>query len=251
MSRQPIDPRATRLLVAILLAAALFPFSFTLFHSPTASAAPATRPTSDIGAQLKTWFVNLAHPDARVRNDAMVQLMGIRAVDLPILRRVVEESRPLAAEQAVALRQIVTQVYLANDPYDHHEDGFLGVFLPQPNTDDFVDGTLVTKRMPGFVGMRMFRDGDVILEIIDPARHTVHSGRNLTDALKNMPAGKTLQFQVLRQGQVILIPVTLDQRPLEADNGPEAMEEFSRLRMVRADQYWTAHFANLVQERVS
>src|SRR5438270_7267006 len=66
---------------------------------------PSSRPTES-EAQLKTWFTELAHPDAKVRANARTQLMGIRASRLPQLRRIVADSRPLSAEQVAALRSI-------------------------------------------------------------------------------------------------------------------------------------------------
>jgi hypothetical protein len=236
---------------AALLALLAFFILHSSFFKIESSAGPTTAP---VHSDLQAWFARLADPDVKVRTEAMVRLMGTGAADLPALRRLVEESRPLAPEQAVALRQIVTQAFIASEPYDKKDDdGFLGVFLPASEAFSSDAGVAIVERMPGFVGMRMLRDGDVILGIIGPGnRHIrVQNGTDLSEALKGIHAGTTLHFQVLRQGQVISVVIRLDARPLEADNGPDAMREFNRLRLARADEYWKQHFSDLMRQSVS
>jgi len=214
---------------------------------------PTSRP-AETEAQLKTWFAELAHPDAKVRAEARMQLMGIRASRLPQLRRVVADSRPLSAEQVAALRPIITQIFLASEPYDARPDaGFLGIFLPNIEVFNSDEGAVVTERMPGFVGMRMLRDGDVILgvRLPDHPGSRIHSGGDLSTALKDSSPGQPVQFQILRQGRVIDLSLILDAKPLEAEVGVDAMREFNRQRLLRADQYWQKNFADLLKESVS
>src|SRR5205085_2391718 len=159
------------------------------------------------------------------------------------------ESRPLSAEQVAALRPIVTQVFLASEQYDARPDvGFLGIFLPSNEMFNSDEGALVTERMPGFVGMRMLKDGDVILSVRMPEHPGVriHSGADLSTALKESSPGRPVQFQILRQGQVIDLSLILDAKPLEAEVGADAMHEFNRQRLLRADEYWQKNFAELL-----
>jgi hypothetical protein len=214
---------------------------------------PASRP-AETEAQLKTWFAELADPNAKVRAEARLNLMGIRASRLPQLRRVVADSRPLSAEQVAALHPIVTQVFLASEQYEARPDvGFLGIFLPSLEMSNSDEGALVTERMPGFVGMRMLRDGDVILGVRLPNHpgSRIHSGADLSTALKESLPGWPVQFQILRQGQVVDLTLVLDPKPMEAEIGADAMHEFNRQRLLRADQYWKKNFAELLLESVS
>src|SRR4051794_13136124 len=87
-------------------AIALFSFSsiiaLPICRAGSEAGHPASRP-AETEAQLKTWFAELADPNAKVRAEARLNLMGIRASRLPQLRRVVADSRPLSAEQVAAL----------------------------------------------------------------------------------------------------------------------------------------------------
>ncbi|HEX5242655.1 MAG TPA: PDZ domain-containing protein [Tepidisphaeraceae bacterium] len=214
---------------------------------------PATRPTH-LAKDVAHWFAELVHPDAATRVQAMTQLMGLDASDLPTLREVVKKNRPLAVAQASVLRQIVTQVFLASETYDVASDqGFLGIFMPPLETPDATDGALVSERCPGFVSMQMLHEGDVILSVQLPAKRPVriHSPGELTSAMTGAKAGNKVQLEVLRQGQIIDVVVRLDPRPAQAEVGIEAMRDFNRQRQDRADAYWDKNFASLLRETVS
>src|SRR5690348_10098431 len=62
---------------------------------PTPTTEPATRPTHT-ASEVAHWFAELAHPDATTRVQAMTQLMGMDASDLPTLREVVKRNQPLS-----------------------------------------------------------------------------------------------------------------------------------------------------------
>ncbi len=169
------------------------------------AAAPAKTPAID-AAQLKAWFAELGHPAVSVRDEARTKLMGIGRADLQTLQGVVERARPLAPSQAAVLRQIVTHVYLASEPYDAiGRDGFLGVkmaavavatppaervdarardaaaqghIVVAPDGRGFIGGPadeepalragiVIIERVPGFCGSRMLLDGDVILNTLE------------------------------------------------------------------------------------
>jgi hypothetical protein len=68
-----------------------------------------------------------------------------------------------------------------------------------------------------------------------------------------MGAGQTIHFQVLRQGQVIRVPVTLDARPDETEfvpGGPPPMQRLLDDREQAVREYWEREFAPLLKEGV-
>jgi hypothetical protein len=251
---------------AMLLACALLAIyspAHAADHPATAPATqPANTPPADASASIKTWFADLASSDAAVRSDALTNLMSIRADDLPTLKTVVEESRPLVPAQSSVLRQIVTQVFLSGETYEAHDDtGFLGVRMEQTRVS-FRDtvigrngtvptvGVIIVERMPGFAGARMLRDGDVILSILNRPDTPISDPEGFATAVKSLGGGKIAHFQLLRDGQVIHVDVKLDPRPVEAAQGFAPIELLER-RRVSAEDYWTANFAALVKEGVS
>lgn len=216
----------------------------------TQPSSPTTESTAKPFPAMRQWFAELASPDGEVRNEAMVNLMGLRADDLPALRKLVEETRPLAPEQFVALKQIVIHDFLAGEPYDAREGaGFLGIHLPGLSEDA---DAIVVNRLPGFIGERMLRDGDVILRILEQPQVEIRRGGDLTTALSRFSAGQLVHLQILRQGHVIRVPVRLDPQPLEVSaTNRDLMDDFLFRRLERAQKYWDKHFADLVEETVS
>jgi hypothetical protein len=244
-----------------------------------ARAAPATRPAGeravpkDPAARMAAWFAELGHTDPAVRDAARVGLMGLPRKDLPALERLVRDSVPLVPSQAVVLREIVTQVFLSGEKYDSTSgDGFLGVkpaevYLnfrePQLQNDGApfggvsdpgaVYGVVINERMPGFCGARMLQDGDVILSIVERANLQFRDPSGFSMAVRQMGAGQTVRFQVLRQGQIIRVPITLDPRPDDADLIPGGVSRIQGLlndRKAAADEYWEKTFAPLLKEGV-
>jgi hypothetical protein len=69
--------------------------------------------------------------------------------------------------------------------------------------------------------------------------------------VKAAGAGKTVHFQVLRQGQIIRVPVTLDPRPDAADSPQTLMPALLNERRNAADAYWEERFARVLKEGVS
>lgn len=207
---------------------------------------------------MKGWFSDLAHRDAAVREEAVVNLMGLRRTDLPLLERVIRKSMPLKPPQAIALRQIITQVYLSGDPYEPSPDaGFLGIELRttvvtlggENDPDSAQGGVVVVRRMPGFCGARMLRDGDVILGIVERPRVQFTTTDDFRAVVRDTGPGQTIHFQVLRLGRIIRVPITLDVRP--ADTGIMGLEELLQRRGEAADEYWQKNFAPVIKEGVS
>src|SRR4051812_793365 len=194
-SGDPRRHRSNRLpaFVAVLAGLALGltrPLPAAETSAPVAASQPAggarrpdTRPAAS-DAIAKAW-AELTHRNPAVRESARLKLMAMDANQLPAFRKLVAASRPLAPSQAVALREIVTQVFLAGRTYEAgSRDGFLGVRLgdvtinlradavelppDQPfaaNEPDGAHGVVIVERMPGFCGARAFQDGDIILAI--------------------------------------------------------------------------------------
>jgi hypothetical protein len=226
-------------------------------------------------ARMVEAFAQLADPDADVREAARTQLMGLERRYLPALQKLVERSRPLLPSQAAVLRQIVTHVYLAGEPYAANGNmGFLGVrmleadvSLPPRNQDDGDDtapddeapliaprtGVVITERMPGFVGNRMLLDGDVIIGLADRPELRFQTGEDFSTAVRQFGAGRTIRFNLLRRGRLIKVAVPLDPRPEAAVAEPQgvgAMTDLLSRRRQKADAYWAESFAPLLKERL-
>jgi len=218
-------------------------------RSPTT--APTTRPTDRLGT-IKAMLGELSADSSATREAARVALMGLKRQELPLLRQAVRQSMPLDPDQVTVLRDIVTQVYLAGDLYATEGDGrgFLGVHLPyygHPEERSLLSmerGVAVVSRVPGFCSYRMLQDGDVLLAMLTPAgKIEISSNEQLIDAVTSARAGDTVTFEVLRQGRVLNVPITLDKKPL---NLTTQLEEFSGRRADEADEYWKRDFAPLL-----
>ena len=218
-------------------------------RSPTT--APTTRPVDRLGT-IKAMLAQLSADSSATREAALVALMGLKRQELPLLREAVQQSLPLHPDQISVLRDIVMQVYLAGDLYAAEPDGrgFLGVHLPYtgyPEERSLLSmerGVAVVSRVPGFCSYRMLQDGDVLLAMQTPGgKIEFTSNEQLIDAVTSARAGDTVTFEVLRQGRVLNIPITLDKKPLNLAN---QLEEFSGRRADEAEEFWKRDFAPLL-----
>ena len=240
-----VRSRFAAVLAAAVLAAALTP--------PGADASLAERPEV---VAMRQWFAELDDADAAVREAARTKLMGMRRQDLPAFRKLVSDSLPLAPSQAAVLRQIVTHVYLSGEEYQTaRAEGFLGVKMQETSvrlpaadsTEQFAPavGVVIVERMPGFVGSRMLLDGDVVLGIVERPDVRTLGMYEFQILVKQVAPGQTIHFQVLRQGQVVRVPIAPDPRPFDADG---MMQQLLRNRQIKADEYWDSAFGGLVKE---
>ena len=222
---------------------------------PPAAQQPPERPEV---AAIRQWFAELADPDAAVRDAARLKLMGMRRQELPAFQKLVQDNLPLMPSQAAVLRQIVMQVYLAGEKYDTtNAEGFLGVKMQEtsvrlPAADGSEQlapavGVVIVERMPGFVGARMLLDGDVVLGIVERPDVRTLGMYEFQMVVKAISPGTTIHFQVLRQGQVVRVPVAPDPRPFEADG---LMQDLIYRRQRKAEDYWETQFRPLVRETV-
>ena len=224
-----------------------------------AQPAPATVNEAPEVEAMRQWFADLDDADSSVREQARVKLMGMRRRDLPAFQKLIEDSRPLMPAQAAVLRQIVTHVYLAGEEYTTTgTEGFLGVRMqetsvrlpPGDGSDRFnpAVGVVIVERMPGFVGARMLLDGDVVLGVAERPDVRLLGVNEFQMVVRQITPGTTVHFQVMRQGQVMRVPVTLDPRPFD----PESfiLQDLIYRRQQKADDYWNRSFGPLVKESV-
>ena len=222
---------------------------------PTDAKDTAENPTI---ASLRQSFAELDDADAAVREAARLKLMGMRRQDLPAFQKLVQESLPLVPSQAAVLRQIVIHVYLAGEKYDTtNAEGFLGVKMQETSVrlpaadgaDQFAPavGVVIVERMPGFAGARMLVDGDVILGVVERPDVRTLGMYEFQMVVKSVTPGTTIHFQVMRQGQVIRVPVAPDPCPFDADG---LMQDLIYRRQRKADEYWEKSFAQVLKQGV-
>ena len=269
MECPPYRLRSLILLPALALPAAAVsaPQAQTNAERPTQGSAerPAERPLTsqeqkerERAATLRQWFDELDDADAAVREAARQKLMGMRREDLPTFRKLVQESLPLMPTQAAVLRPIVNHVFLTGEKYDTTQlEGFLGVRMQETSVrlpaadgaDAFAPavGVVVVERYPGFAGGRMLLDGDVILGIVERPDVRTMGTYEFTMVIKAVTPGSTVHLQVIRQGQIIRVPVAPDPRPFEADT---LMPDLISTRQREAEKYWEREFAPVIKEGV-
>ena len=75
----------------------------------------------------------------------------------------------------------------------------------------------------------MLHDGDILLSMGDGMGGSIEfgSGEQLREAVHSAKAGDTIRLEVLRQGQILSIPITLDLKPFNVD---KQIEEFTARR---------------------
>jgi len=234
-----------------------------------AAATPATQPT-----RVERMLRDLADPDPAVRDASYSALLNLTRDDLPALRDAITAARPLSPAQSALLREVVTQVYLAGEPYAVDPDqlrGFLG--LMQPPTDyvvvradraapgaavdgagggstEYLLGVPVGERLPGFCAYRALRSGDVILALLEARRIPLREWGELQLAVAQAGPGQTVAFEVLRNGRLLKVPIRLDPRPRSVGGGFDVLEDIRR-REERADEYWETNFAPLIGREMS
>jgi hypothetical protein len=244
-----------------------------LLCSLGADSPPTPKKEEDVEARIARSFTELADGDAKVRDAARSELMGLERRYLPELKRIVEQSKPLLPSQAAVLRQIVTHIYLSGEPYPvNHAMGFLGVRMQSATVSQPVDpqvgrnpqgpeanipaplpqnGVVIVERLAGFVGARALLDGDVIVAIEEHPQVQFASSLAFSQAIASTAPGETIHFQVLRRGRVVKVEVKLDSRPAAAEDADQSsMDALDTQRRQKADGYWRETFAPLVQDKV-
>jgi hypothetical protein len=241
--------------IALFIAAPLVADDELLLPStPQPAAATQPTPRADL-ATVRRWISQLASDNYQTREAARIALMGLKRQELDTLRQAVIQHLPLAPNQLINLREIVTQVYLAGDIFipDASDGGFLGIKLltkPEEETYPIERGVTVLFRVPGFCAFRMLQNGDVILSIhSDAGDRVLNEAMELRRAVSSIKAGQTITLEVLRQGRILNVPITLDRRPLHTDE-EAALQEFINDRADRADEIWERDFAPLLKNQL-
>jgi hypothetical protein len=226
---------------------------------------PRTTQPTQPAPQASGWFAQLADDDPGVRDAARVSLMGLQRDDLAMLKKVVEQNRPIAPAQAAVLRDIVVHVFLSGEPYEKNAGiGFLGVSLDDvhqpiagPVNDDAdapgrtADAVLVTNTHPGFSGHRYLRTDDIVVGVLGVDLLMTVRHQDLRDLVKRTLPGETITLQVVRQGKPRRIPVKPDAQPVVAEQPRDIIEQFVNERMGKADEYWQKNFAPLIAAPLS
>jgi hypothetical protein len=206
--------------------------------------------TTQPSNEIRQWLSDLGNSDAAVRESARDKLMGLKREDLPALAQAARDAKPLLPSQVANLHEVVRQVFLAGEPYDQTDAGFLGVGLaPQ---DEIVRvrepdsqeprarlGVRVVSRWPGFAGYRWLRDGDVVVKV----REFPDTAGGRTEFPVRVRARKpetTLTLEVLRQGRIIPVKITLSARPKGDDE--MAIANMMQQRAQQAEDYWNTTF---------
>jgi hypothetical protein len=222
---------------------------------------PSTRPSpgSTLVERARRLVAELAANDYERRAAARMELMGFRRSDLGAIREGVRQNLPLLPSQAVVLREIVTHVYLSGDLYviDPSVGGFLGVNLPYPmfhpeeqNLLVLDRGVPVLDRVPGFPAYRLLQNGDLLISVtVNGERVEFTDPKELSATVNAIPAGHTVKLEVLRQGQLLTIPIVLSPRPLAAKPGL-SLDEFNGRRADQSKEMWERDFAPLMGERL-
>jgi hypothetical protein len=202
----------------------------------------------------------LADQDASARAQARRSLMAMNRQELNEFREMVRTNKPLLPSQLAVLRDIVTHVYLANEKYPTvPRGGFMGVKLAEAAADiggeaDAMAGGLrptILERVKGFEGYRSLENGDVVLGLQETPHVPIQSAGALSMVIGQFSPGTTVHLRVLRQGKLIVAPVTLNPRPSELELLNGNVDGFRAPRENRASAYWEKEFAAAIGEQTS
>jgi hypothetical protein len=173
-------------------------------------------------------------------------LMGLSRGELALLAAVVQDFRPLETPMQETVREVVQHVYLTGDRYESDDKGFLGITMPVRLELGAKMDVVVEGRMPGFVGYRMFQDGDVILDIEEHPLPQPVERAVFCDVVRNIKPDELVHFKVLRRGRVMRIPIKLDPRPKDktgiAFEYEGRVQELLAKRALDAEVYWKRVF---------
>jgi hypothetical protein len=217
--------------------------------------------TSRAVVTIESAYLDLAAADPVVRSDARMFLMGLGRADLPALQKIVESHLPATAGQAVALRDVVTCVYLSDEPAETDgKEGFLGiaptlrqdsVLIPDPDhPGNVLAGVNFAARTPGSCAYRWLAEGDVILALGTTELQPVMSFADLSRRIRQIAPGTIVQMRLFRAGGIIEVRFPLDARPAAAND----MGLFQALldhRIERLETYWKKTFGPLVDSDMS
>jgi hypothetical protein len=213
-------------------------------------AAPASQPTH----RIRSLVEQLNDRDGQRRDDALRELLSLRADHLPLLRQAVADARPLTPGQISLLRQAVRHIYITgvHYPVAPNDLPFLGLSWESPNTSDEwkeMGGVPVTRRIPGFSAYQMLREGDIIRGIEELPGIPLASTKDVGEAVSAFKAGQSIHLQIIRNGKVMTVEVLLRNKPLEISLQTR-LDDWVDQQTAAADQYWDNFFAQVLEENV-
>jgi hypothetical protein len=193
---------------------------------------------------LQSLIAQLASDDSRLREKALGDLMELNKKDIPMLRAAALSQSPLLPGQIDAIRQAVTQIFLAAERY--HVDpeipgGFLGLHWTNPNPRPMPDGVVVDERIPGFPCCRLLQSGDVIVQIVDRPPIPLLTTNDLVRVVQRMWPGEVLHLKILRLGQPIDVSLVLDFLPVDLNQ--TNIDAWIQDRNKKAEAYWVQEFS--------
>jgi hypothetical protein len=200
--------------------------------------------------RLQSLIVQLGSDNPQLRQDALSQLMDLKKRDLGALRAAALAQSPLLPGQIAAIRQAVSQVFLAAERYRVDPDapgGFLGLRLKDvpanPSTEGIVVDDVAVERIPGFAAYRQIQRDDVIVQILDDPAVQLHGNDDLVQVVRRKWPGEVMHLKILRLGQPINVALVLDFLPVEV-NAYNA-DSWIQDRDQKAEAYWNREFSVL------
>jgi S1-C subfamily serine protease len=186
-------------------------------------------------------IAQLGSDDPRLRQSALDELMKIKAPDLAKIRDAAISQGPLLPGQVAALREAVTQIYLAAQRYPVDPDyyGFIGLrWSPELAHSTPV---VVDERIPGFPAYEFLQPGDVILQFTDWPAVQLRVPDDFILIARRLSAGDPLRLTVRRDGRPIVITMKFDYFPGEVT--PTNIDAWIQDRARKAEAYWNSEFS--------
>jgi hypothetical protein len=201
--------------------------------------APATQPMDVVKGLVDA----LASPDPQLRRAARRELLQLDPANLPVLQKLVHAGAASLPAQREALREVVMHLYLMADPLPPAMPirSFMGVELRPPPPDG--PEMIFRDRLIGFPAYAALEPGDILLYIEEDRRINLSSPEQLALFRESTPPGTVIHFRVLREGQLLSVPMVLAVTPNWSADGRIDVEAVKAERLEAAQRYWETHFA--------
>jgi hypothetical protein len=163
------------------------------------------------------------------------------------LRRAVQGGAANLPVQREALYEIVVHLYLTGDrpPPNEPVQSFMGIELPLGDAGE--PGLVPQRRIIGFPAYAALLPGDIVLQIEERPSLEVTDAEALRLFRLAQPPGTTIHLRVLREGEVVRVPLTLATAPKWGGDVAAATEQ----RLERASAYWETQFEPAFAEGTS
>jgi hypothetical protein len=210
-------------------------------------------PTSQPVQRIRILIAQLNDPDSQKRDEALQELLSFPPDQLPMLRAVVAEARPLTPGQLSLLKQAVRHIYIsgARYPVAPNDTPFLGLSWESKNPEEWKDlgGVPVARRIPGFAAYQTLREGDVIRGVEELPDVSLQSTEAVGNAVGAFRAGQTIHLLITRNGKPMTVKVLLRNKPLAlAMDAIGGLDLWLDEQIAAADQYWDNFFGQVLEE---